>query len=79
MTWIMNAFYVYCLFLSLPIILLHQTEVQGITSRIRPVILPGAGYVDSCPTRSVALRERNADGQTIRTAIDSRAEPNMPA
>ena len=72
MTWIMNAFYVYqCLFLSLPIILLHQTEVQATTSRIRPVILPGAGYVDSCPTRSVALRERNANGQTIRTAIDS--------
>ena len=71
MTWIMNAFYVYHLFLGLPIILLHQTEVQATTSRIHPVILPGAGCDDSCPTRSAALQERNADGQTISSAIDS--------
>ena len=36
---------------------------------IRQVILPG--FKNSCPTRSVALQEKNADEQTISSAIES--------
>ena len=60
---------IYFLFLLSLSNVLHQTEVLANTS-IRPIILPGGCKV-SCPTRSVALQEKNVDEQTISSAIDS--------
>ena len=33
--------------------------------------MPGTSCEDSCPTRPVALQEKNADESSIRSAIDS--------
>ena len=64
----------YYLLLSLPIIhLVYWTQVVQATISFHPVIRPGAGCEDSCPTRSVvqSLQEKNVDKSTIRSAIDS--------
>ena len=62
----------YCLLLNVPIILLdHRTQIVQATTSFRPVIVPGTGCEDSCPTRHVALQEKNADELSIRSAIDS--------
>ena len=63
---------IYYLLLNIPIILLvHWTQVIQATTSLRPVIVPGTGCEDSCPTRPVALQEKNVDESTIRSAIDS--------
>ena len=62
----------YYLILNVPIILLdHQTKIVQATTSFRPVIVPGTGCEDSCPTRPVVLQEKNADESSIRSAIDS--------